>query len=103
MTPRFASIAGSLPKYRDHHRKLLSCSDDARARATSFAREATTTTLPAQFYLGNRRQKSSSVPLLPENGRYRLSMKSDRSRHRPIGETLRMSVVQGGPRNTSSL
>src|SRR5438445_1691061 len=29
MTPRFASIAGSLPKYRDHHRKLLRCRDEA--------------------------------------------------------------------------
>src|SRR5437763_15880501 len=102
MTPRFALFACALPKYRDHHRKLLSCPDQDLGAQLFWESGAMTTTLYAKLDLQNRRQKSWSVQLLPENGRYRLSMNSDRSRHRPIGETERMSVVQGAPRAAPS-
>jgi hypothetical protein len=39
-----------------------------------------------KFHFARAQQKSLLIPLLPENGRYRLSMKSDQSRHQPIGE-----------------
>jgi hypothetical protein len=88
MTPRFATILWRLPKYRARHQEIArGVQSNWRAqlfREAGFGNDDGR--LLAKRRLMGAQQKSSSVPLLPENGRYRLSMKSDQSRHRPIGE-----------------
>jgi hypothetical protein len=52
MTPRFALFACALPKYRDHHRKLLSCRDQDLGAKIFLRKRAITTTLYAECDLG---------------------------------------------------